>query len=314
MTKRVDKMVDDSFDALELGLDLIIPRGTDADPLFRPVDLMSKTVAFERKPAPIVTGYQRRIKGDQQVFEAMHSHPDLSKMISSFVLIKMTVAGPDSDQVYACSGCLMFPNTVFTVEHLFDGVDVQNIICIEVFCSMEDFQQNINGNPAVIKEIPPHVRSMFDPTLNLGSDWEDAQRNWLDFSLLHLEVPFAISQESLLEIASPWPADRSLYEDGQVICMMGKPGNVFEDPAAVFSWSFRQYVNADCDNPEEAFKEKLDDSTFGDSAVLASFGCILEQYEDGGEYYGCSSCSTLNGMSGGPVVNLADPAKLMGLS
>lgn len=301
--------------APEIGPDTVIPRNPDCDTFTRPVDLKSKTLEYGRRPLIIHKEFNNQYIGDEEVLSMFKSAPDLSRMINSVVIVDVGISTANG-KLRRCTGtgCLVSPSVIFTVGHHFEREDGDIVGWITVYLTAEDYLEGIRGFNCDQEVIPSEILELMDDTLNVTSDEGPVEWSSLDFAVLRLKYPFDRPQESLLQMPVQYPGLSELYGRDQTICYMGMPGVLGGNITDAFSSRFQDYLKSKYEHPRNILKEFVQESFFGGETVVASFGTTLCSYgKDIGQYYVTCIASTLNGMSGGPVVNMAAPDTLLGI-
>lgn len=309
-------MLDDALPEDKTGPDVLIPRNPDCDTFTRPVDLTNKTVDYGRRPTIVDTNFNNFFAGDEEVLSLFSSAPDLSRMIKSVVIVDVGLSTASGEvKQFSGTGCLVSPTIVFTVAHLFDREDDAKFQWIRIYLTEKDYFESNNGFDGEQETIPCKILELMLDHVNVTSEERCADRSTLDFAVLRLQNPVDRLQESLLMMPIEYPGSNELYGCDQTICFMGKPGVLEGDITEAFSTRFRDYVRFTYVQPRNILEEFVRESIFKSECVVASFGTTLCSYgrRDIGQYYYLCLTSTFNGMSGGPVVNMAAPDTLLGI-
>lgn len=311
--------MDGSYDLPPFHDDGLIPRNPFLDTFTRRVSMADKKIFASIRPGLIdkvdLCGlrYEATYPGDVRVRNIMDKNPDMGVALSSLVFIAAVLATPrpDGTTIMQGSGVLVGPSTVFTCAHIFEKETLKQVM---IFKSENELLHNANGVVGTLVSMPNDIMDLHMPYLNatdLNVEW---MRESLDFAVLNLETPIH-SEVGYLKVPDRTSIPNQKLSAGEVVCDLGMPADLPRNLTEIFPFTLVKELQVKYPNdPVEILDQLKEKSLFGCNVPIATFGTTQWSCSDTGVYYVRHTGSSFGGISGGPVVNMAYPDELVGLS
>lgn len=315
----------DTVKSPEISRDGLVVRGEDLATFTLPIDPTSKMIIQnEGEPVQVPTNFKYTVEfaGDREIRRVLQSPPPLSTAIRSLVVVLVVKEDASGRTLQTLgSGVALSHRIIFTAEHLFhlgpgEKLRSINLYVDDGYKGDSTVEEPKAGLKAMKMELPDSVNRVTILEAFNVDEWECAWEDFLDFAVLKTETPLPFPEDAeFLRIEDSAPSRRSL------ICAIGVPGKPV-DSSSVFdliSISLKRSLLRQAILPStrsKLFQELYCKAMHGFGNPIGSFGCVKN---GGGEvsaesaYYGLGTFTSANGMSGGPVVALDDPDKLVGI-
>lgn len=295
----------------EVSPDGLVPRFPALDTFTRPVDQDRRVVEFGIRPELVddAACFGEAIAYDGTVMAAMNNGPDLSASINSLVYVRARFLLADGRYAYdSCSGVLVAPDIIFTIAHILlmdPGQTLDRIDAFETVAAARSQRFGTTAVPQALDGVTGQQRGL----TSFGDPWK---LNDPDFMVLKLENPF-VRPGNFLRIPDHFLVPSGKVRNGEIVCFLGSPevpmGHLSEALPCGLVQQLEEHYQ---ERTELIIEDLVSKSCFGFKGPIASFGAIYRPTDDMGEAYIHTTSSTIQGMSGGPVVNLSSPNELLG--
>jgi hypothetical protein len=284
-----------------LGVDNLTPRGPN-------LDLFVRKVNEDGEPLWDVSGEKELheftdypdFAGDTNVETMLERRPSLKALDNSTILVKVCW----NNKVDYCSGVLLSPTAALTCRHVFGELvdDAEVYVC-----------RTMDGPtyPATRVDVPPHVARL---THQYGKRCMDSNAvGWdedhLDYQFLQLKESMELKESLEIEDEIGWDVFDPIVACGFPRSLIGV------DPTELFPNDFTSKVKS-LPEPRQAqvYQILKLDRFEALGPKVNCFGVVNWPPDLRRGSYATTTCSTTNGISGGPIVSLKDPSKLIGIS
>lgn len=252
------------------------------------------------------------LDSDKTVYERIEENLNLNHLMKGSVVVEAEFCGSSGQTFWArANGAIISKLHVLTVRHLFDSEDGHTLKSVNVFSS------NGTRRSASVKEIPVEImRDLNERAKNTNTGFIIG---FIDIAILELQECFDDSEVSIFRL----PSSDFSYKAMEPIALSGYPGDQNEIlgsglprrlvPEITSQEIIRRYGLSDEAIDNIVINSMKESFGNGDDQIFA-FGATSANSDSTITSYIVATYSTINGLSGAPIVCLRDPGMLIGIN